>query len=71
MRTNLLLTAVFATFPLFFSQVSLAESSQGMSDFQAAQQARRQQAAEQTATAKATEDASQAQAGRADDSRDS
>ncbi|MBC9248839.1 hypothetical protein A9179_00985 [Pseudomonas alcaligenes] len=70
MRVNLLLTAIFAAFPLFFSQLSLAETSQSMSDFQAALQARQHQAAEQTAKADAAE-AKQAQAGQDETARDS
>ncbi len=71
MRNNLLIAAIFASFPLFFSQVSLAQDGHAMSDFIAAQQARQQQAAEQTAKANAADEAPQAQAVRADDSRDS
>lgn len=71
MRNNLLIAAIFATFPLFFSQISLAETSQSMSDFQAAVQARQQQAAEQTAKAQSNEEAHQAQTSQTETSRDS
>lgn len=68
MQRNLIFTAVFAVFPLLFSQLTLAEESNGFVARNAALAQQRAEAAQQQAIAKQSAPEQQKQAGDAQDS---
>ncbi|MBT8769327.1 hypothetical protein [Pseudomonas boanensis] len=68
MQRNLIFTAVFAAFSLFFSQLSLAEESSAFVARNAALEQRAADAAHQEAVAKQNAAEQQSQAGNAQDS---